>query len=513
MEFLKQYKTTLLIILLISLLYFGLRIPNLTLQPIFADEAIYIRWAQVMKAEPTLRFLPLSDGKTPLFMWVMAPLFKIFEDPLFAGRILSVFSGFLTLIGAGFLGWKFFNKRIGLWTALLIAIIPFTLFFDRLALVDSMLAAFSVWSLNLALFLIKYQRLDLAMFLGYIMGAGLLTKTPGFFSVLVLPVTLLALPKLGKERQKIVLKMVGLWAVAIAITLVIYNILRLGPGFVSLSSRNQDYMFSPLELIGRPWDPFLPHLGDIVDWFKRLLTWPVFLLVGAAFVWAVLKRERVVLVILLWGLLPMLAEMALLKTFTARYILFSIPPFLIIAAWFMDKLYVFLRTKTRWAAILLIALIGSLPLRFDLLLLTTPEKAPLPHNERRGYFEDWTAGYGFKEIAQFLEVRAKEELVVVGTEGSFGTLPDGLQIYLDKNRQVIVIGGKATISAQLRQTATEHPTYFIANSASGLLIAPGIELVKEYKKVASPDGHMGSIQLFKVFPLKEASNSTTVVSE
>ena len=70
--------------------YFALRLPNLTLQPIFADEAIYIRWAQVMRAEPTLRFLSLSDGKTPLFMWAMIPFLKVFSDPLFAGRFLSV---------------------------------------------------------------------------------------------------------------------------------------------------------------------------------------------------------------------------------------------------------------------------------------------------------------------------------------------------------------------------------------------------------------------------------------
>jgi predicted membrane-bound mannosyltransferase len=75
----KNYISFLLLGLLIFV-YFILRLPNLTLLPVFADEAIYIRWAQVMKSEPTLRFLPISDGKTPLFMWIMMPLFKIFEE-------------------------------------------------------------------------------------------------------------------------------------------------------------------------------------------------------------------------------------------------------------------------------------------------------------------------------------------------------------------------------------------------------------------------------------------------
>ena len=47
---------------LIIVIYFLLRLPNLTLQPIFADEAIYVRWAQIAKAEPTLRFISLQDG-------------------------------------------------------------------------------------------------------------------------------------------------------------------------------------------------------------------------------------------------------------------------------------------------------------------------------------------------------------------------------------------------------------------------------------------------------------------
>src|SRR5437870_4877804 len=77
------------ILVAIIALFFILRLPSLTYQPIFADEAIYIRWAQIAKAEPSLRFISLQDGKTPLFMWAMAPYLIIFDDPLFAGRLLS----------------------------------------------------------------------------------------------------------------------------------------------------------------------------------------------------------------------------------------------------------------------------------------------------------------------------------------------------------------------------------------------------------------------------------------
>ena len=110
MSFLFKHKISILVLLAVSLIYFAVRLPSLTYQPIFADEAIYIRWAQVMKAEPTLRFLPLSDGKTPLFMWSMMPVFKIVADPLLAGRLLAVASGFGTLIGVFLLGLAVFKR-------------------------------------------------------------------------------------------------------------------------------------------------------------------------------------------------------------------------------------------------------------------------------------------------------------------------------------------------------------------------------------------------------------------
>lgn len=507
-NFFRRQKLVILALLVIFGAYFALRIPGLTLQPIFADEAIYIRWAQVMKAEPTLRFLPLSDGKTPLFMWMMAPMFKIFADPLLAGRFLSVLSGFGTLLGSLFLGWKFFNRRVGLWSALLIAVTPFIVFFDRMALVDSLLAAFSIWGLNLALLLIKYRRIDLAMALGYVFGGGLLTKTPGFFNVLVLPVTLLLFDWKSPKRERKLLGLIGLWAITFIITFAIYNVLRLGPGFLSLSARNQDYIFSPLDILGRPLDPFLPHLNDIRDWFPKLLTWPVLLTIFGGSVFALLKRQKIALVILLWSLIPLVVQMALLKTFTARYLLFSIPPLLCLGGWFIDDVAVpFLRNKKLPASFIVPAVLLPLSLLFNISLLTNPARAPLPQEERHGYFEDWTAGYGFKEIAAYLMAEAQKGTVVVGTEGYFGTLPEGLQIYLDKysheaakSKQVIVIGGQATVSAEVRQAAQDHETFFVANRSRYVVSAPGLQLISEYPKARSGNFAQDAILFFKVFP-------------
>lgn len=509
LKVLKKYKVSILLLSFMGMGYFVLRLPNLTLQPIFADEAIYIRWAQVMRAEPTLRFLPLSDGKTPLFMWTMIPLFKIFSDPLFAGRFLSVLSGFATFGGVIFLGWKFLGPKTSLWSAFLLMITPWVVFFDRMALVDSMLAAFSIWSLILALLLVKYQRIDLAMMLGYFLGGGLLVKTPGMFNLLVLPTTLITFNWLDRARQWKLLKIFSLWLIALAITLIIYSILKLGPGFNSLSSRNQDYIFSPWELLGRPLDPFIPHMKDLADWLPKLLTLPITLLIFLGIIFGFLKKNKYVLAILLWSLIPLLIQSFLLKTFTARYLLFSLPPLICLAGWALDTLLTKMSWKGMLSKIVVALVLGALPLWTDFYLLTSPEKANLPRSERGGYLEVWTAGYGFPEIAKFLIEESRKGIVVVGTEGSFGTLPDGLMIYLDKhshaapkNNQVLVIGGAATVSANLKKAAAEHPTYFVANK-SRFLGDESVEKIKEFPKVKGPKRPQDAILFFRVLPPKE----------
>lgn len=511
LNFIKLYKVELIALFFLVALYFVLRLPNLTLQPIFADEAIYVRWAQVMKAEPTLRFLPVTDGKTPLFMWAMIPLFKLFEDPLYAGRFLSVMSGALTLAGTFFLGWRLFGFKAGVWAGFLVTITPFMVFFDRMALVDSMLAAFSIWALNFSLLLVKHLRVDLAMFLGYLLGGGLLIKTPAMFNLLALPCSILAANFVSSGRQKRLIKILGLWVIAVGIALIMYNSLRLGPEFDKLSSRNQDYVFSPGELVGRPLDPFIPHFYDIKEFWEKLLGTVISAIVLMGIFWVVIKKERYGLVVLLWSIIPLLIEMTFLKTFTARYILSSIPPLLCLgglAVWKMEG-YIGFKLKFSSVLVTLIMLIVLIPypLVFNYTLLTRPTEANLPKNDRSGYFEEWTAGYGFPEIAQYLIASAKESKVVVGTDGFFGTLPDGLQIYLEryihstsKDRQIVVLGGNGLVQDALRESATKYPTFFVVNKVRLNGIPENTRLIKEYPKAKNDKGIQDAILFFQILP-------------
>ena len=489
-----KHKVELIVLLILIAAYFILRIPNLTLQPIFADEAIYIRWAQVMKSEPTLRFLPQTDGKTPLFMWILIPFFKFIKDPLLAGRFLSVISGFFTLLGVFFLTKKVFSPKVALWATLFYVVTPYTVFFDRMALVDCMLSAFTIWVVYFALWLVETKRLDLAMILGYLLGGAILTKTPGLINLLILPTTIVSFKRSDKNS---LVKLVLLWLVAIVIALVMYNLLRLGPEFQKLTQRNTDYVFSPLELVGRPLDPFIPHFNDMKDWFPKFFTIPILLLVFVGIFYALKKFNRGAIVILFWLLIPMLVSMAFLKTFTARYLLTSVAPMLIFAGYGLDQLLekILLRNKI----ILSLFIILPMALYFDFQLLTSPPPNSLPKEERKGYFEEWTAGYGLKQIGQYLIDQNKTNKVVVGTDGFFGTLPDGLYIYLDK-ANISIVGSSATISAKIRDAAKDHLTFFVGNKKALEKSLKDVKLILEFPKIKPIDSSADATVLYQVLP-------------
>ena len=94
----------------------------------------------------------------------------------------------------------FRNKRIAWLTSTLYVMLPFTTWYDRMALYDSMVSTFSVWSLYLGILLAKRLRLDTALLLGMVLAGGMLNKSSGFLSLYFLPVTLLVFDWQKKHR-------------------------------------------------------------------------------------------------------------------------------------------------------------------------------------------------------------------------------------------------------------------------------------------------------------------------
>lgn len=492
-KLLTKYKLIIFFVPLLSVFVFILRFINLTILPIFADEAIYIRWSQIMANEPTLRFLPLSDGKQPFYMWVLMFFVHRFNDPLFIGRLVSVFAGVFSSFGIFVITFILFkNQKVALFSMLFYAVSPFSVFFDRMALVDSTLNMFVIWTFIFGVLMAKTKRTDMAMLTGFALGGASLIKSPALFIAIVLPTVFLFYKikyKIFTRKYLFEIAYFGfLFVIVFVIALGLYNIQRLGPNFHLLSSRTKDYVFPINHLFENPLDPFVAHIFRSIEWIYIMgpfLIFPIFLV---GFFTSLKKYYKEIIFLLTWMLFPLLVQAEFAKVFTARYIFYLITPIYIISALsvlvhkkYQKIIYVFIFLYLIQAAFLSFKIVSN------------PTSAWLPYSERSGYLEEWTAGWGIKEVADFLVTESNnnpDKKITIGTEGYFGTLPDGLQIYLEGEKNITAIGiglGINRVHEDLvKAKVAGDKVYLLANSSRLNFDYEfdyyNIEVVKQFEK-------------------------------
>ena len=72
----------LLLLVVLALFCLLIRAQQLLALPIFGDEAIYLRWAQLVRAGHP--WVSLADPKPPLHFWLLAAIYPLTADPLLA---------------------------------------------------------------------------------------------------------------------------------------------------------------------------------------------------------------------------------------------------------------------------------------------------------------------------------------------------------------------------------------------------------------------------------------------
>jgi 4-amino-4-deoxy-L-arabinose transferase-like glycosyltransferase len=458
--------------LLLLGLYAASRLVSLTILPVFADEAIYIRWSQMIFDDPKqFTFLPLYDGKTPLFIWLLIPLTNHYPtDPLWAARMLSVIAGLLLLYGI-----KLVVKECGgsqvtqLFSTLLVLFLPFTFFYSRMALIDTLLAAFlsfSYWSF-LKSRNYDYQRSWLLLS-GLCWGLALLTKTSAFYFLPVFGGTYFYDFMVHKKVRKI---NIGIsFGLAFGMGLAIIAWMRVSPLFPFLFQRSSDFAHPLSEIMSQFGHIFVTNLLRISNWLFVYMTPAIWILLILS---AVLNKYLVIgikikktigLLTIGFGLfiVPFIITGKLLSS---RYFLPAVIWLIPITAFCLESWY--RKTKIFFALISIGIVFFSL--RFVWPLTYDPGKAPLAHEDVVQYLTDWSSGYGIPEIRDFLIHTAKDRRVIVATEGSFGTLPDGLYIYfhgspLQANLEIHGIGQPvAGIPDDLLKRTAEGEVFLVVN--------------------------------------------------
>jgi len=484
-----------LAILSFVVFYLALTLTNLTSLPIFVDEAIYLRWSQIAWKDASWRFISLTDGKQPLYTWAVIPFFKIFDDPLFAGRATSVFFGLFTLLGIGYTGWLLKGKNLAFWSMFAALISPFLFFYNRFAVMEGTLLAFCVWIFAFAILLAKTNRLDVAMILGIVTGLGLLVKSTALFYFLLIPSAYLLVVNWKKILTKDLFRFVGLVLIAWGIAQVIYNIQRLSPWMHVIKDKNAFFIVPYSEIFKDP-SRLLNNFLDIWRWHGAYTTLPLLLIGLFGLLSWVKKSPRPAILTASWFFLPLLGTVLLARLFSTRYMSFATP--------FLELLigYGFVAVTSHKKRILLALISSLLPLFLIGKLIYDPIHFPYVKVDE-GYVNGWSAGNGTKQIAQWAKDRLKAnpniDKLTIYTEGTFGILPHGLELYTQGLPKLEIIGIYPINDippAQVIQNARANKeTYLILNNTEIEGVPPGLELIASYEKL-----RVNSMRLYRVVP-------------
>lgn len=425
----------------LTLLYVVVHLPGLTALPIFADEAIYIRWAQLIITDWDRYVLfPLNDGKTPFFIWLLIPFLKLLGDPLWAGRLLSVIGGWLQLLLVVVLLKELKVHRVGqLIGALIVIFAPFWFFHHRMVLMDGWMtvwlsvATFAVLKVS-ATVEIRHRVLWLSLG-GLAIWAGMMTKVP---FILTLP-ALFLLPLRLDATSAVYLRSYKNVGIQMLIGLGLFSLLLFSPIFPQLLTRGGDFLLPISAVLSGHWQETLPSVPTYLGYFFNYVGWGVILL---AIISLVLPGKRRIGLILGCSFLLFSLPIWLLgRVVYPRYLFPTMLYVTLMAGLGAGTLWQWsnqaVQTKRRQFAIRTLVLLLALhmiltSMKFVLPSWTEPDKIPFVSADQSQYLTTWSSGHGLVQSMSYFESiqpSADGGKLLVATEGNFGSLPDGLLLY------------------------------------------------------------------------------------
>lgn len=455
------------------ILFLITRLVNLQILPIFQDESAYLALALKIASNP-FKFwdhsLLLPIAKPPLFILLEAFFLRFHLDFLISARFVSVVSGFSSLIGVYFLTKHLTSTKTALIAVLLYIVSPFTLFYDRLAIMESMLTALTIWAVYHSVrFRQNWARHGIWLMI--LIGAALLTKQTGNLTIAVSISALIFTAWSQKSRDKFNI-LTGA-AIFISLGYLISFLLRLSPNYNFYQS------FKPADLVVLGKDSLFPilinNLRADLSWFKSFLTYPVFILSIVAFGYLFFKQKRQFLILIAWLLLPIFIQSTVAKSLFPRYLLVAFPPVLVSLAILINAVV------ERSLAVKFLLLIGLFLLFFqesktDYYLLTKPYLAKLHYNERWQYISNWPSGYGIKEAATYIKGNLPNGTVIF-SEGESGHLADTLSFYLPREYQIVAYNRD-----KISGFETSGSTIIVTNNSPNFLKDKSFNQIFQYIK-------------------------------
>ena len=415
------------ILIALCAFYLLLTSANLTLLPIFNDESIYLDWGIRSTTKPGMLYYSVNDGKPPLMIWFFGIFVHFINDPLFAGRFVSILFGLITLVGIFFLSRFLFGKRTAYVTSLLYIVTPLIFFYNRQSLMESGVAASGVWSTYFLIRSIKSHSPKNAIFSGLVTGLGFFIKTNAIiFLISTIVGTVYEAYKLKNRMIARSLLLISAGFIGGSVLLLI------NPIFWSTLSRNSRYGLTFSELLHFPISIWVSNLSINVLILSFVFT--PFILIAALCGLYQFRKKHFLLVLLV--LVPLILETLTVRQAVQRYLVSYTPLLLLPAGYVFSKLID--KNKKIGLGILLLSLIPAL----YLILLQIFSPATYFHTTRmipgitdNGYVAGQLSGYGVNKLIPKIEALADRKIIILIAENA-GNPENAMNIYFEKNKNI-----------------------------------------------------------------------------
>jgi 4-amino-4-deoxy-L-arabinose transferase-like glycosyltransferase len=427
-----------------------LRASGLTnLFPVLVDEAIYLRWAEIISHTHTW-FISLLDAKPPLAYWIYAAMRLPFgRDPLLGARLISAGAGVALIWVLYRIGEICGGPQAGAIAAILYAVLPYAVFYDHIAYVDSLVnlcGALLVWS-SLRAFLRPQLYWRATLTLGLTLGLALFVKT----TVFLLGLAPLAI---GFSQRKWPLRALAshlgaAFAVAAVFPLICRYAVPAGPAFdVNDVLFHHTNFFTPLDVLAH--DPLanLRINGPLLlGYALHYLTWPLLVaaVAAAALGW---RRNRLSVVILLSALPPLAVSMMALEYFPSRYAFPCVWPLVLVIACAAAS---FARGWQRAVALATVAVVFCAAAAQSVSLLRNPEVALHETDAEEFLGSGPYSGAGVLDAIACLRAESRLGPLTVLTDPWWGPPADAVFAYLNQ------VDGTRVYEAWWLQREGEYP--------------------------------------------------------
>ncbi len=445
----------------ISLVYFLTRIIFLWLLPLFEDEALFTSWSSEMAKSWKNYQLPLSAGISPFFSWFTSPLLLITPNQFLAGRLVSIFSGFLTTLLIFFLLNKLVNNIQAFILSLVYIFLPMVFIYNTLAVLESLMVFFIITAVYFCWQYLESGKIISIIFCFIAFFLGILTKPIALISHPAIIIALIVSARFKWRKIFMVL-------ISLILSLICFYLILIPYKMPTTSFLNNYFFYQ-----GNIYDftvQIKKNLWLAGHWLKDYYP-PIFLFFSLAGLVSIIKNKLnltryYAIIFIIYFILIIWTD----KIFFPRHTFVWSPFLIFFVGCFISWID---RFSYKLGLLLSVGLIFMAIFYFRQLVLAPEKSFYIAREDKFQFYEDWTSGRVLGPTADYLEKQnQKEKKMLIWTDGSL-IYRYGLPLYL-KNKANFIFNS-IDKPEDISPANTDEVNYYIANK-----IKPkGIKYVNE----------------------------------